>query len=61
MTSRFQEYRDRLRGGPARALQPCGTLAAARRHQRHGEDPCAPCKEALAEHARNQYKKRKTR
>jgi hypothetical protein len=57
--SRFAEYRDRLRGGPARVLKPCGTLAAARRHQRKGEPACKPCKAALAEHARNQYAKRK--
>lgn len=27
-------------------LQPCGTAAAARRHQRRGEKPCEDCKQA---------------
>jgi hypothetical protein len=26
--------------------EPCGTPAAYRRHQRHGEKPCVPCTEA---------------
>ena len=39
-------YRDRRRGAPPRQLEPCGTLAAWRRHQRHGEAPCPPCVEA---------------
>lgn len=59
--SRFAEYRDRLRGGPPRALQPCGTLAAARRHERKGEPLDDACRAALAEHARKQYEKRKNR
>jgi hypothetical protein len=29
-------------------LQPCGTLAAARRHYRHGEKPCPACLAANA-------------
>lgn len=57
--SRFAEYRDRLRGGPPRALKPCGTLAAARRHQRKSEPLDDACRAALAEHAREQYRKRK--
>lgn len=31
-----------------RSLQPCGTRAAYRRHKRHGETPCPPCREAMA-------------
>lgn len=27
---------------------PCGTEAAFKRHQRAGEDPCTPCREANA-------------
>lgn len=27
-------------------LKPCGTPAAWRRHKRHGEEPCAACREA---------------
>lgn len=26
--------------------EPCGTLAACRRHYRHGEKPCEACKAA---------------
>lgn len=29
-----------------RALQPCGTTAAYRRHIYHGEPACGPCREA---------------
>ena len=29
--------------------QPCGTSAAYQRHRAHGEEPCAPCKQARAE------------
>ena len=28
------------------AFRPCGTLAAWRRHYRHGETPCQACKQA---------------
>jgi hypothetical protein len=31
---------------PARALQPCGTWGAYRRHLRAGETPCESCREA---------------
>jgi hypothetical protein len=27
-------------------LRPCGTLAAFRRHQRRGEEPCEACRKA---------------
>lgn len=37
------------RGRPA--TQPCGTLAAYRRHYRHGETPCESCMQA-----RDRYK-----
>jgi hypothetical protein len=57
--SRFAEYRDRQRGGPPRVLQPCGTYAAAKRHQRRGEPLCEPCRAALADHQRAMYLKRK--
>lgn len=30
----------------SRALRPCGTVAALRRHQRRGETPCQPCRDA---------------
>lgn len=31
----------------ARELKPCGTVAAARRHQRAGEPLCGPCEQAI--------------
>lgn len=31
---------------PPRQLQPCGTLAAYRRHARRKEKPCRACKDA---------------
>lgn len=38
--------------------QPCGTTAAYRRHLRHNEPPCQPCKDAWAEQARDRYTRR---
>ena len=35
-----------------RALRPCGTLAAFRRHQRHGERPCLRCRQAYLDYSR---------
>ncbi len=58
---RSRAYRDRKRGGPARTPQPCGTLAAYRRHERAQEAPCQACKAAHAEHQRALYTKRKGR
>ena len=34
---------------PRKATAPCGTEAAYRRHQRHGETPCEECKRAAAQ------------
>lgn len=49
---RARRYRAR-KGATTRAvLQPCGTLAAARRHQRRGEPLDEACREALAAHQR---------
>lgn len=31
-------------------LKPCGTVAAAMRHKRHGEPLCEPCHDALKQH-----------
>lgn len=42
-------------------LKPCGTYAAARRHQRNGEPVCGLCKEAVAEHNREQRAKRRAK
>ena len=37
-----------------KAPSPCGTPAAYRRHLRHKEDPCTPCKKAKRDEAREQ-------
>lgn len=43
-------------GEPGRqATQPHGTIAAYRRHTRHGEEPCAACKAANAAYHRQLY------
>lgn len=47
-------------GQPGRpATQPCGTLAAYRRHLKAGEIPCEACKAANAERTRDYYRSRK--
>ncbi len=56
---RQRQYRDRLRGGPPRVPAPCGTVAAYKRHQRHGEPACAPCRAAWAEWQRAYQARRK--
>lgn len=33
-------------------LKPCGTIAAYRRHQRHGEQPCEACQKVWAAYHR---------
>lgn len=39
--------------------QPCGTVAAYKRHGRAGEPPCDPCRAAWAAKQRRLYAKRK--
>lgn len=56
---RSRRYRDRIRGGPPRTPKPCGTVAAARRHQRAGEPLDEACAEAWREHQRAMYQKRR--
>lgn len=51
-------YRDRKRGGPPREPQPCGTLAAVRRHQRHKEPLDDACREVYNAAQRAMYRKR---
>lgn len=41
---------------PSRSLQPCGTIAALRRHQAHGEAACDDCKAADRERKRENRK-----
>jgi len=49
-----------LSGKPGRPVtQPCGTVAAYKRHRSHGEEPCAACRAANAEHHRELYRRRK--
>jgi len=57
---RQRAYRDRKRGGPPRALQPHGTVAAVRRHERAGEPLCEPCRQARAEAARYRRRRKAT-
>jgi hypothetical protein len=52
-------YRDRKRGGPPRTPKPCGTMAAYRRHQRHGEPIDDACREAYNAEQRRLYRLRK--
>ena len=40
-------------------LMPCGTYAAARRHQRRGEPVCEACKEAVRAHNAKQRARRR--
>lgn len=42
------------RFGP-NAIQPHGTNAAYRRHERAGEEPCRPCREARRQYNRDRY------
>lgn len=37
---------------PPKAPADCGTPAAYRRHRRRGEEPCQPCREAVAAYQR---------
>lgn len=39
--------------------QPCGTVAAYKRHQRRQEPPCQPCRDAWAAWQRERYRARK--
>jgi len=44
---------------PRRALAPCGTVAAAKRHQARGEEMCGPCREVLREYERTRKRTRR--
>jgi hypothetical protein len=41
--------------------QPCGTVAAYKRHQRRKEPPCEACRAAWADQQRTYYERRKGR
>ena len=53
--NRWKDYRDAQRGGPPRDLDPCGTLAAVRRHERAKEPLCDACRQARNAKARELY------
>jgi hypothetical protein len=53
-----RRYRDRKRGAPPRKLQPHGTRAAVRRHERAGEPLCEACKEFEKDRQHALYLKR---
>lgn len=38
---------------PASKIQPCGTVAAYRRHRRHGQPACEPCIQASRDYTNN--------
>lgn len=44
----------------APTTHPCGTNAAYKRHQRHGEQPCAACRAAWSAYQRELYQRRKS-
>lgn len=45
----------------SRVLQPHGTEAAYRRHQRAGEEPCPPCREAWSKRRQRQLEEKAVR
>jgi len=57
---RQRAWRDRQRGTPPRDPKPCGTVAAARRHQRAGEPFCEPCRIAWNAHQVDMYHRKKS-
>jgi len=44
-----------------RKLEPCGSYAAFRRHERAGETPCAACSAAARAHQARMYQNRKAK
>jgi len=48
------------RPGP-KVSQPCGTVAAYKRHTRRQEPPCEACRKAWAEWQRDYYKRKRQR
>ena len=40
------------KGQWSKGYAPCGTASAYGRHQRWGEEPCGPCREAYREYSR---------
>lgn len=56
--SYWAKRRDDVRGGPPREPKPCGTIAAARRHQRAKEPMCEPCAVEWKAHQHAMYQQR---
>jgi hypothetical protein len=52
---------DRVRVRTPRVPQPCGTVAAYRRHQGNGEQTCPECRAAWSEKHREYYRKRRAK
>ncbi|MER5322397.1 DUF7368 family protein [Streptosporangium roseum] len=49
----------RVRTRPQKRLKPCGTYAAARRHQKNHEPLCDPCADAFSQYRRDYNASRK--
>ena len=58
---RQRRYRDKVRGDSPRKPAPCGTYAAFRRHERHGEPIDDACRVAYNVHQRQMYRQRSPR
>ena len=54
---RARNYRERKGATPRTELKPCGTPAAARRHQRAGEPLCPACQTAWRDYTREAQRK----
>jgi hypothetical protein len=60
-SNRYMRSRDKRRGAAPRLPQPCGTYAAARRHQYHKEPLDEACREAIRAYQRNTARERANR
>lgn len=60
-TEYWRERRAVERGGPPREPKPCGTVAAARRHQRNGEPFDPACAAVWKDHQAEMYRNRKSK
>lgn len=59
---RWRASRGARTGQPGRpATQPCGTVAAYKRHLRNGETPDEACRAANSAYHRELYRQRKAR
>jgi len=58
-SERSSASRARSKAGLKWMPKPCGTVAAARRHQRAGEPLCVACRPVWSEHQAAMYRQRK--